>query len=182
MMSTLHQMLDGKYLVCIKGALEVLLQESDKIITEKEEKILTNHAYWRTENNQLAAKGEDTLSFPYSIIDDPEEDFFHNLISIGCISFLDPPRSDINAAMDTCHAAGIKVIMATGDHPETAKNIAQLVNLTQDKEPIVLHGKAIQDINNLNEYEVNNLFKTTVFARVSPAQKLNLINFYQNRN
>ena len=181
MMGTLHEMPDGKYLVCIKGALEVLLQKSDKFIAEKEEKNLNNPAFWRKENNQIAAKGERTLSFAYKIIEQPEEDFFHHLTFIGCISFLDPPRPDIKAAMDTCHTAGIKVIMVTGDHPETAKNIAQQVNLTQDEAPIVLHGKAIQDIHNLNAYETNNLLKTTVFARVSPTQKLNLIEFYQDR-
>ena len=182
MMGTLHQMANEKYLVCIKGALEVILQESDKMMTDGEGKVLSNHAYWKEKNNELAAKGERTLAFAYSIIDHTEENFFHNLTFIGCISFLDPPRADIKAALETCQSAGIKVIMVTGDHPETAKNIAQQVGLSEGKEPIVLHGNAIGNINTLNKYHIDNLLETNVFARVSPRQKLDIIQLYQSRN
>lgn len=181
MMGTLHKMTNGKYLVCIKGALEVVLQESDKLMTDGEEKILTNHNYWKEKNNELAAKGERTLAFAYSVIDHPEDQFFHNLIFIGCISFLDPPRADIKAALATCQSAGIKVIMVTGDHPETAKNIAEQVGLAKEKEPMVLHGNAIGNVNNLDKNEIDNLLKTNVFARVSPTQKLDIIQLYQSR-
>lgn len=182
MMGTLHQMSDGKYLACIKGALEVLLKKSNRVMMDKEEESLQNQDFWSKKNNELAAKGERTLAFAYKIVDQPTADFFNNLTFIGCIGFLDPPRADIKAAITTCKDAGIKVIMVTGDHPETAKNIAQQVGMVNGEEAMVLTGDAIQDIDSLNASEIENLLHTNVFARVSPAQKLDIINLYQERN
>ena len=61
----------------------------------------------------------------------------------------------IKAAIQTCQDAGIKVIMATGDHPETAKNIAHQVGLAEQKETIVLHGNTLQKISTLKDSEIN---------------------------
>ncbi len=177
MMGTLHQMYNGQYLVCIKGALEVLLRESD---------FTCNHndcstpgvakKQWMKKSNELAAKGFRILAFGYSVIDTPTEDFFHHLNFIGCAAFLDPPRSDVFEAIQKCKNAGIKVVMVTGDHPETAKNIAEQVALHQSNTPIVRHADQLPGLVNAPDQ----LFAVDVFARVNPEQKLQLVEAYQN--
>jgi len=182
MMGTLHKWENGKYLACFKGALEVIFEESDFEVTENLAKKSVASDFWDKHNNQLAAKGERTLAFAYSILDTPEDDFFCNLNFIGCIGFLDPPRSDIKSAIQTCSQAGIRTIMVTGDHPETAKNIAQQVGLVKGKEAVVLRGDTLKAISEMKSHEISNLLDTHVFARVSPEQKLDLVSLFQKQN
>ncbi len=182
MMGTMHRWENGKFLVCIKGALEVILEESDYEETDNHLRESVSLDFWKNQNNRLAAKGERTLAFAYSILENPEENFFKHLNFIGCIGFFDPPRPDIKSAIKTCVEAGINVIMVTGDHPETAKNIAQQVGLAKEKDAIVLHGNMFTEIDKLNKYEIANLLDAKVFARVSPSQKLELVNLFQQQN
>jgi Ca2+-transporting ATPase len=182
MMGTLHEWENGKFLVCIKGALEVILEESDYEETDTIPRNSVGLDFWKNQNNQLAAKGERTLAFGYSILENPEENFFKQLNFIGCIGFFDPPRPDIKPAIQTCVEAGIQVIMVTGDHPETAKNIAHQVGLVNEKNARVLHGNSFNEIDTLNNYEISNLLDAKVFARVSPSQKLELVRLFQQQN
>ncbi len=180
MMGTLHK--NGKrpdYLVCLKGALEVVLKESDYVLTKDGKVPLTDHQIWIDQSNKLAAKGLRILAFAYSEINKPKEDFSHNLIFIGCIGFIDPPRMEVKAAIETCRNAGIQVVMVTGDHPETAKNIAFKTGLIDTEQATAIHGKTLKKVEQLSEEELIKLFQTNVFARVSPAQKLDLVQLYQ---
>ena len=177
MMGTLHKMPNGKYLVCIKGALEVVLKESDFTCNHLgENQLEVNNHFWVKQANLLAAKGLRVLAFAYSIIDDPLDDFFHHLNFLGCTAFLDPPRKEIFDAIQECKKAGVKVVMVTGDHPETAKTIAQKVGLNQNHQTIVKHANEIKE---LPVDQVDVLKTVDVFARVTPAQKLQLIERYQ---
>jgi len=180
MMGTLHK--NGEipnYLVCIKGALSVVLKESDYVLTKNGKVPLTNRQIWIDQANQLAAKGLRLLAFAYSEIAEPKDDFSHNLILIGCIGFIDPPRLEVKTAIETCRKAGIQVVMVTGDHPETAKNIAFKTGLIDKEHANAIHGKTLKAIPLLSETELKNLFATNVFARVNPAQKLDLVQLYQ---
>jgi Ca2+-transporting ATPase len=98
-----------------------------------------------------------------------------DLTFAGFIGFLDPPRMEVVGALQSCRDAGIKVIMITGDHPATALNIAEKIKLS-DKENIVINGKELE----YNPAE-NNLFAATIFARVDPKQKLDMVTLYQKR-
>jgi len=176
MMGTLHQNGDkSNYLVCIKGALEVILEESDYVLTADGKKELTEKDEWVKQANELAQQGLRVLGFAYSEIDEAEDDFFHNLNFIGFIGFLDPPRPEVKAAIQTCHEAGIRVIMVTGDHPETAKTIALKTGLTDAPQAVVINGGDLQNIQDSNSL----VLQADIFARVNPAQKLELVNFYQ---
>lgn len=183
MMGTLHK--NGKkpnYLVCIKGAIEVLLKESDFILTQTGKIPFTNQKEWIEKNNKLSKKGLRTLAFAYSEIEEPSEHFFHNLIFIGFIGFLDPPRPEVKEAIQTCKSAGIRVVMVTGDHPETARNIALKTGLTEDEHALTIHGSNLCSSEQLQDLELEQMLQTPIFARVSPAQKLNLVSLYQNQN
>ena len=181
MMGTLHK--NGKrpdFLVCIKGAMEVVIKQSDYVLTKDGRKDLNNKNLWIERADQLAAKGLRVLGFAYSEINEKEDQFFHNLTFVGFIGFLDPPRPDIKPAIQTCKEAGIKVIMVTGDHPETARNIAFKTGLVDSETVPVFHGQHLKSEEQLTSKERTALLNTNIFARVSPAQKLDLVSIYQN--
>jgi Ca2+-transporting ATPase len=183
MMGTLHK--NGNrpdFLVCIKGAVEIVLEESDYVLTEQGRKRLDNRKQWVEKANQLATRGLRVLALAYSEIDEHKDAFFHNVTLIGLIGFVDPARREVVPAIQTCKEAGIRVVMVTGDHPETARNIAQKTGLTEDHQADVIHGNQFKEISLLTEEEINKVLKTPIFARFSPAQKLDLITLYQDRH
>ncbi len=118
MMATLNRF-ESAYRISVKGALENVLNVCNRIYTSEGIEKLRNHTFWLDKANDLAAEGLRTLAFAFRDVDaKPAADgYFENLIFLGLIGFLDPPREDVKAAIDTCHQAGIKVIMVTGDHP-----------------------------------------------------------------
>lgn len=180
MMGTLHKHDQrSDYLVCIKGALEVVLEESDFVLTKEGKAPLVDRQKWIDQADSLAARGLRVLAFAYSEIDEPKEDFFQHLIFIGFIGFIDPPRTEIQGAIKTCQAAGIRVVMVTGDHPETARNIAQKIGLTHKEDALVVHGKSLKNMDEASPEDLLTWQSTNVFARVSPAQKLDLVKLYQ---
>ena len=181
MMGTLNE--NGKrpdYLVCIKGALEVVLKESDYVLTADGRKPIVDKDVWLKRADELAKKGLRILGFAYSEIDQPEDEFFHNLTFIGFIGFIDPPREDIEEAIKTCKKAGIKVVMVTGDQLETAKTIALKTGLITDENTIAVNGSQLNDEILKNKDANQKILRSEVFARVSPAQKLDLVTIYQN--
>jgi len=98
-----------------------------------------------------------------------------DLIFLGFVSIMDPPRSGVKEAIQECQLAGIKVIMITGDHPATAKTIASHMNIFSEGD-LVVEGVAI---NSLSQEELN---KTSVFARVNPSNKELIVKNYQKQN
>lgn len=182
MMGTLHHNpLQADYLVCIKGALEVVLQESDFVLTADGKMPLDNaqRQYWIDKGNTLAAEGLRLLAFGYREVASPREDFFRHLIFIGMLGFLDPPAEEIRAAIAHCHSAGVKVVMATGDHPETAWNIGRKTGLCDPDQERILTGRDLGAIAQLSAEATAQVLNTSIFARVSPAQKLQLVHLFQ---
>lgn len=185
MMATLNAYGDT-YRVSVKGAVENILNHCEKIFTYGEEKIFSDKNHWLKLTDRLASKGFRILAFSYKDVKElpPRDQLLENLVFLGLIGFLDPPRSDVKDAINICQQAGIKVVMITGDHPETARNIADAVGLL-DKSPKderILKG---QDIASWKKSKINNenvLLDSTVFARITPSQKLELVTFYQKKN
>ena len=103
------------------------------------------------------------------------------LVFLGIIAFIDPAREDVKATIDIYKKAGIKVIMATGDHPKTAKKIAEDVGLLEQEASSehVVEGKELQDIINGEATDRMRFLNASVFARVTPEQKLDLVSFHQ---
>jgi magnesium-transporting ATPase (P-type) len=105
----------------------------------------------------------------YTEEDVPELDF------VGLICFIDPLRSEAKLSVEKCKNAGIKVIMITGDHPATASNISKELGIQSDECPVVT-GKMLADAGGPDEDAFKKLtLSTTVFARVSPRQKLEIV-------
>ncbi|GAB3990216.1 cation-transporting P-type ATPase [Spirosoma daeguense] len=174
-MGTLHEH-DERYVVAVKGAAEEVMKR-DKSLDEKARKTQYDIS------EKMAADGLRTLAFAYREFDKkakPGNDFAdHDLTYLGLIGFLDPPRTEVTPSLEACRRAGIKVIMVTGDHPATALTIASKVKLVEAGEEIVLTGKDLKPIAELSADEKKKLMECRVFARVSPAQKLDMIDLYQ---
>ncbi|WP_234735765.1 cation-translocating P-type ATPase [Tellurirhabdus bombi] len=177
-MGTLHKTPGNKesapYFVAVKGAAEEVLERCTSV-----DENLRKSQYEISE--KMAADGLRTLAFAYrEVSEKPGDDFADkDLIYVGLIGFLDPPRTEVTPALEACREAGIKVIMVTGDHPATALTIASKVKLIEAGEEIVLTGKDLKPLKELSEADKKKLMEARVFARVSPAQKLDMIELYQ---
>lgn len=177
---------EGFY-VAGKGAAHAILDRSSKVLVNRSVKDLSEEdkKNWHSKNDSLADEGLRVLAFSYKTIDTlPEgkeaEDFLHEMIFTGLIGFIDPPRKEVAKAIEKCRHAGIKVVMVTGDHPGTAKNVGKEIGLFSDKEENgsrVLAGKDLQE--ELEKENNTKLTDTIIFPRVDPSQKLSLIKHFQ---
>jgi Ca2+-transporting ATPase len=176
-MATLNQR-EAQFFIAVKGAVEEV----------------SELCHWENEQDRkaqlevseaMAVDGLRTLAFAYRETEEnPGGDFLHPehpLTYLGLIGFLDPPRREVTPALNTCREAGIKVIMVTGDHPATSLNIARQVNLVENGEDLVLTGKDLQTFDFSASADMDKMLACRVFARVNPAQKLDMIDFYQKQ-
>lgn len=185
-MGTIYREEGGLY-VAGKGSADAMLSRSRKILKDGHSEELTEgeKEKWKERNNEMSEDGLRVLGFGYKKIKDlpveeEAEDFLHELIFVGLLGFLDPPRKEVATAMDTCKAAGIKVVMVTGDHPGTAKNVGREVNIYSEEEyqEPVLHGRNLNT--ELKQKNQEKLVNTPIFSRIDPEQKLNLIRYFQD--
>ena len=181
-MGTVHE--DGDhYFVAVKGAFESLLDSCEKILSATGEEPFTNKEHWCEKADSLAASGMRTLAFAFKTLKNkPSENaIFEDLVFLGLVGFLDPPRKDIPQAIKTYHDAGIKVVMITGDHPDTARKIGEEIGLfTLENASIeVIRGQDMVPLEEMTELERQKVLKASVFARMAPKQKLDLIELFQ---
>ncbi|MCI1188626.1 cation-transporting P-type ATPase [Hymenobacter sp. DH14] len=184
LMGTVHQLAPGRCLVAVKGATEAVLPHcchqwtaAGPVLLSTEEKAL-----WLARAEELATNGLRTLAFASAEWPEhPGSDFVRELAWVGLVAFLDPPRLEVAPALAACRTAGIRVIMATGDHPATARTVARQVGLLdRNDDGDVITGDELPDLlRHPNGAGRRRLHRAQVFARVSPAQKLDLITYYQ---
>ncbi|PKD18104.1 cation-translocating P-type ATPase [Salegentibacter salarius] len=183
-MGAVYEVEEGFYMAG-KGSADKILERSKKILVHGEEKEFTEEdkKEWLEKNDQLSKDGLRVLGFGYKELKElpqgeAEEDFLYELVFAGLVGFIDPPRKEVENSMDNTKNAGIKVVMVTGDHPGTAQNVAKEVHLAseEDDQENVVHGKDLGE--KLNK-DAKKLLATKVFSRVTPEQKLKLIEFYQ---
>jgi Ca2+-transporting ATPase len=181
-MVTLHT-IRHKYIVAAKGAAENLLSYCSHELQGMQLKSLSDESKsaWLQKNENLSAHGYRVLAFAYKKINEqPANHFMQDLVFLGLIAFSDPPRQNIIHAIQICKHAGIKIVMLTGDHPSTALHIAQQLDLS-DNNNHVISGKDFKPVNELTSTEKNQILKATVFARVTPEQKLDIVSLYQKQ-
>lgn len=180
MMATFNRQ-NGDFYVAIKGSPEAVLEVSEHILTRDGTEPLDeqDREYWLEENTRMAAEGLRVLAMARRETGDLEGDPYTGLTFLGLVGLLDPPREEVRDSIQACQNAGIKVIMATGDQPVTARNVAQAVGLVEDNEAAVIRGRDFPETDGLSEEERERLLETRIFARVNPRQKLDLINVNQ---
>jgi len=185
LMATLNKTENG-FAVHVKGAFETVINHCETIFKNNKKQEFQNKTDWIDKVNDLASQGLRVLAFAHKSQDvKPEkEDVLSQLTFTGVIGFLDPAREDVKATINVYKEAGIKVVMMTGDHPGTAKKIAKEIGLLSKNADSnnIIHGKDLYFDNQQNGTIEKKLLDASVFARVTPEQKLKLITLYQKNN
>jgi Ca2+-transporting ATPase len=171
-----------RYLAFTKGAIDGILEHSNEVWVEGEVQPLDDEWTDRimVAHDEMAANGMRVLGValrPWDKDPDAATDATaeNDLIFVGLFGMIDPPRPEVSEAVRECRAAGIRPVMITGDHPLTARHIAQQIGITQDDR--FMTG---QELDKLSAEELSEVVRDiSVFARVSPENKLQLIEAYQ---
>jgi Ca2+-transporting ATPase len=167
----------------VKGAIDGLVAHATSVWSADGPVDLDDD--WRARvlaaNDQMAATGRRVLGVAYRVYEASEPplaaDAERELVILGLVGMIDPPRPEVREAVATCRAAGIRPIMITGDHPLTAGAIAQELGIATDER--VLTGV---ELDHLNETELEHATAdVSVFARVSPEHKLRIVAALQQR-
>jgi Ca2+-transporting ATPase len=178
-MGTLHKGKRGNF-VAAKGSVEHLLTKCTKIqlgdVVNKWNENDKKSVLADSEN--MSSEGLRVLAFAYKEGEIGNEDYLIDLVYVGMIGFLDPPRLDIKEAILSCKKAGIRIVMITGDHPMTALNIAKKTGLVDEAEKCVITGKDLPGMDTSEEGR-KKILSTSVFARTTPKQKLEIASLYQ---
>ena len=181
-MCTLHKIND-KYLVFIKGALDVLLEKSSGILTTagvrplnglQKQQILEQNKIW-------SSQGLRVLAMVYKEIQDPsswENQTEQDTIFLGMAAMMDPPRIESKTAVVNARRAGIRPVMITGDHKITAIAIAQKIGLFRTGD-LAVTGPELDSMN--DSWLLENLNRISVYARVSPEHKIRIVKAWQSR-
>ncbi|WP_444283174.1 cation-translocating P-type ATPase [Granulicatella adiacens] len=185
LMTTIHQLEDGKYLVATKGAPDMLLDRVTKIEKHGEVSAFTedDRTTLMKLNKEMATQALRVLAMAYKVIDTlPEtidtDSIEHDLIFAGLVGMIDPERKEAAAAIKVAQSAGIRTIMITGDHRDTAQAIAKRLGILRpDQEDGVLTGSELNDI---SDEELERTVETySVYARVSPEHKVRIVKAWQ---
>lgn len=172
-MTTIHK--HGQYYLAIsKGATEVIAAVLRD--TTKTAEVTTKAA-------ELARKGSRVIAYGYKLLDKLPEPLDHAAVErelefIGMAAMIDPPREEVRGAIAECKTAGIKPVMITGDHLETAKAIAEDIGLL-DENDMVISGAELASLSNPELAE--KIEHIAVYARVSPEQKLTIVKTLQSK-
>lgn len=175
---------DSPYIAITKGAVDSLIEVSSHVWVNDQLTLLDEH--WRKRiqmaNDQMAQKGMRVLGVAIRWLDAiPSKKQLNqleeNLIYVGLIGMIDPPRPEVKQAVQTCKQAGIRPVMITGDHPLTARFIANELGISTN-------GKVItgQELNAMSAAELDVAVKEmSIFARVSPEHKLKIVQALQRQ-
>jgi Ca2+-transporting ATPase len=181
-MATVHEHGDRMY-VAVKGAPEVIISDCKFVSTESGDKELDDEgrADWLRRVEGLCAHGLRTLALARKSARPGVTDFYTGLTLQGVFGMEDPPRKGISEAIERCRDAGISVIMVTGDHGDTATNVAIEIGVLDGDAgaPQPLAGTAVDEMLGANRHA--ELLAARVFSRVTPDQKLRLIELHQQQ-
>ncbi|CAH2039587.1 unnamed protein product, partial [Iphiclides podalirius] len=185
----------SRYVVVIKGAPECILSRCTAVVMENGNVNITNEVKKAADNatEDLANTGERVLAFADLILDpkefpmsfdfDTEEINFplEGLRLIGIIGLKDPPRDEVRQAIERVRAAGIRVMMVTGDHPATARAVAIEVGIATTAACHVITGNDLRNMTSDLLYLTLEKHHEIVFARTSPTQKLQIVEACQRQ-
>ena len=183
LMSTIHKSENG-YKIITKGALDVLLDKCDFYFENGEKKNLSSvkRKEILKQNLCMAQDALRVLAIAFKDTNiEPKEnssDIEKGLVFLGLVGMIDPPREEVTEAVYECINAGIKPVMITGDHIETAKAIGKKIGILSDM------GKAITgaELDLITDKElVQNIYSYDVFARVSPEHKVRIVKAFKKR-
>lgn len=178
MMTTMHEY-EGEYLIITKGAPDVLLKKCKKYNNGNNEILMDSNVINKIEqnNNKMAEKALRVIAVAYKKVNNISNIKEEELIFLGLIGMIDPPRKGVKEAVANCRKAGIKTVMITGDHISTAKAIAKELGILKSHD-LAITGTELKAIpQNVLERDI---MKYSVFARVSPEDKVRIVKAFQS--
>lgn len=180
MMATVHEAGD-RFRYAVKGAPEAVIAACDSIAGDSGPVPLTaaTRKEWLRRNHRLASEGLRVLALAEKYADIADAEPYHNLALIGLAGLADPPRKGVAEAIAACRDAGIRVVMITGDHAATAAYIGAQLGIRQPEGENPVEGKELVSGTPLGDKERRRLLSTSIFARVNPEQKLDIITLRQ---
>ncbi len=173
-MTTIHRY-QNQFVVFSKGAVEYV----SEILSKND-----HHVQINSIATTWGHQGLRVLAFGHKIIDDLPEPFSYatvekDMIFSGLAGMIDPPREEVKLSIQDCKTAGIRPVMITGDHPSTAAAIAKDIGILNPNELVV----AGTELESMSDESLNEkVEKISVYARVSPEQKLRIIKSLQGKN
>ncbi len=181
-MTTINRVNNNRF-AFMKGAPETVIEHCNNVLSSHNSVPLEDKIRSRilSVNNEMAANGLRVLAFAYKKIDsnDFNENYVENeLIFIGLVGMMDPPRTEVTDAISKCKSAGIDVVMITGDHKLTAEAIAKEIGIA-GSETKSMSGTELEEID-IQTLE-NKIDKIKVFARVSPEHKNKIVQALKNK-
>lgn len=181
-MTTFHQWEDG-YISFTKGAIDILLEKSESMLTSKGSTAVDADELQRA-NERMADDGLRVLCIAMRKWDQlpgdiSPENVEKRLTVLGLVGMMDPPREEAREAVSLCKAAGIIPVMITGDHPLTARTIAQKLGILEDDAEAIITGRNLEALS-MEEFE-ERVESLRVYARVAPEQKLKIVKALQDK-
>ena len=181
LMTTIHK-IGSKYRIITKGAPDVLLKRCTRYYDDGNiQTIYSKISSIENQNNEMAEKALRVIAVSYKDVDKlPEninsESVENDLIFVGLIGMIDPPREGVKEAIKTCKRAGIKTVMITGDHLKTATAIAKELGIL-NRGDMSIDGASLEKMTQ-TELE-DNIMRYSVFARVSPEHKVRIVKAFK---
>ncbi|MEN2774779.1 calcium-translocating P-type ATPase, PMCA-type [Acetivibrio clariflavus] len=185
MMSTVHKESSGKFIQYTKGAPDELLKACTHILTKDDAVPLTDahRSAIMAENKKMANKALRVLASAFKQTDSlPEnispESLERNLTFIGLTGMIDPVRPEVKAAIEKCRNAGIRPIMITGDHKDTAVAIAKELGILSNENQAITGS----ELSNMSDQELEKKISNySVYARVQPEHKVRIVNAWKKQ-
>ncbi|MCT0160927.1 cation-translocating P-type ATPase [Lactiplantibacillus pentosus] len=187
LMSTVHPLEDGRFLVAVKGAPDELLKRVTQVETNGEVEPLTKTSRDQilSVNHELATQALRVLAFAYKIVTSVpatvnSDTLENDLIFAGMVGMIDPERPEVEQAVAEAKSAGIRPLMITGDHRDTAEAIAVRLGIIDEGEDDAVITGAELDAMSDDEFG-KKVGDYSVYARVAPEHKVRIVNAWQKR-
>ena len=183
MMTTIHKKQNGGYISITKGAPDILIGKCNRIYENGKIESLTQSKKEeiKNQNENMAENALRVIAVGYKELDyfgKANFELEENLIFVGLIGMIDPPRDGVKEAVYTCQKAGIKTVMITGDHIATAKAIAKDLGILKTGEKAITGN----ELNKISDEELErNIASYSVFARVTPEHKVRIVKAWQKQ-
>lgn len=173
-MTTLHRTPQGRFVLFVKGAAEQILECADSAVDVEQ---------WRQRAEELAHRGRRTIAVAVrdwnsDRLPAEAETAERGLQVLGLFGIVDPVRPEARPAIAACRSAGVRPVMITGDHPLTARAIAQEIGL-RDGDEDILTGVELEQLS--DDELLERAPRISVYARVSPEHKLRIVTAWQSR-
>ncbi|MEM2652051.1 MAG: cation-translocating P-type ATPase [Candidatus Caldarchaeum sp.] len=180
-MTTVHRAEDGRVFCFMKGAVEVVVSKCSHILENGETRPLTDNDVKKILSRAeiMAGQALRVLALAYrETTEDNVNDAERDMVFIGLVGMMDPPRPDAVEAIKTAHIAGIKTVMVTGDHKLTALAVAKEAGIFKEGDAMLTG----EELDRTSDEELDKLVeRVVVYARISPMHKLRIVEAWKRR-